>query len=81
MNDTKIKYIKILDKLYVVEKISFYEFSVSAKETDLTIDEVPNNEIFPIENFPKFKMKLPNWNGNVADFVNRSNNKKRNNNL
>jgi hypothetical protein len=68
LNDTKIKYIKILDKLYEIEKISFYEFSVSAAETDLTIDDVSASEVFPLEDFPEFKIKLHNWNGNVIDF-------------
>jgi hypothetical protein len=57
-----------LDKLYAVKKISFYDFSVSAIETDLTIEDVPASEVFPIEDFPDFKVILSNWSGKVVDF-------------
>jgi hypothetical protein len=68
VNDTKIKYIQILDKIYSVEKISFYDFSVSAVETDLTIEDVKESEVFSLDDFPEFKIKLHNWHGNVVDF-------------
>jgi hypothetical protein len=58
-----------MNKLYSVEKISFYDFSVSAVETDLTIEDVPENEIFEIEDFPDFKVILSNWSGKVVDFA------------
>lgn len=78
MNDTKIKYIKILDKLYEVEKISFYDFSVSAVETDLTLEDVPASEVFSLDDFPEFKIKLHNWHGNVVDFAEYVKNQKTN---
>ena len=68
-NDTKIKYIKILDKLYEVEKISFFTFTVEAKETELTIDDVPEQEVFDLSNFEEFKVKLHNWQGNIVDLI------------
>jgi hypothetical protein len=68
INDTKIKYIKILGKLYSVKKISFYDFSVSADETDLTIEDVSESEVFSLDDFPEFKIKLHNWHGNVLEF-------------
>lgn len=76
INDTKIKYIKIdgTDKLYKVEKISFYDFSIKAVETDLKVDDVAENEIFPIENFKEFRVTLKNGNvDNVVEFVRRWN--------
>ena len=62
INDTKIKYIKIddVDKLYQVEKISFYDFSIKAVETDLKIGDVPENEIFDISDFKEFRVTLKN---------------------
>lgn len=57
-----------MDKLYSVKKISFYDFSVSAVETDLTIEDVPTSEVFLIEDFPEFKIELYNWHGKVVDF-------------
>ena len=67
----KIKYIKIADdtKLYLVDKISFYDFTVIAKETDLTVDDVPAEEVFDITDFRDFKVKLQNWHGNVVNFA------------
>lgn len=64
INDTKIKYIKIdgTDKLYKVEKISFYDFSIKAVETDLKVGDVAENEVFPIENFKEFRVTLKNRN-------------------
>lgn len=68
INDTKIKYIKIgTDKLYEVERISFYDFSIKAVETDLKIGDVAQNEIFDISDLKDFKVTLKN--GNVDNIV------------
>lgn len=72
INDTKIRYIRIggTDKLYEVEKISFYDFSIKAVETDLKIGDVAENEIFDISEFKDFKVTLKNGNvGNIVEFV------------
>lgn len=76
--DTKIKYIKVLDKLYEVEKISFFNFSVQAKETEKTIDDVPAEEVFDLTDFKDFKITLRNWHGNVVDFMEYMKNRERN---
>ena len=68
INETRIKYIRVLDKLYEIEKISFYYFTVTAKETDKTIFDVPEKEVFDIKDFKDFKITLRNWQGNVVDF-------------
>lgn len=62
ISDTKIKYIKIGDteKLYKVENISFYDFSIKAVETDLKISDVPEKEIFSISEFKEFRITLKN---------------------
>lgn len=69
INNTRIKYIKVADKIYEVEKISFYDFSIVAKETDKTISDVPAKEVFAITDFKDFKITLRNWHGNVVDFA------------
>lgn len=71
INDTKIKYIKIgTDKLYKVENISFYDFSIKAVETDLKIGDVAENEIFDISEFRDFMVTLKNKGvGNIVEFV------------
>ena len=66
--ETRIKYIKVLDKLYEVETISFYYFTVTAKETDKSLDDVPLEEVFDITDFKDFKITLRNWQGNIVDF-------------
>ena len=68
-NDTKIKYIKVLDRLYEVERISFFTFTVEAKETELTINDVPEQEVFDLSNFEEFKVRLNNWQGNIIDLM------------
>ena len=78
INETRIKYIKIADdsKLYSVEKISFYDFTVVAKETDLTVDDVPEKDVFDITDLKEFKVTLHNWHGNVVDFMEYVKNRK-----
>lgn len=68
INNTRIKYIKILDRLYEVEKISFFYFTVQAKETDKTISDVPDEEVFDLTDFKEFHITLRNWHGNLVDF-------------
>ena len=76
--NTRIKYIKIADdsKLYSVEKISFYDFTVVAKETDLTVGDVPAEEVFDITDFRDFKVTLRNGHGNVVNFADFMKNRK-----
>lgn len=52
-----------------MEKISFYDFTVIAKETDLTVDDVPAEEVFDITDLRDFKVKLRNGCGNVVNFA------------
>lgn len=68
INETRVKYITVLDKLYEVEKISFYYFTVTAKQTDETISDVPAEEVFDLTDFKEFHVTLRNWHGNVVDF-------------
>lgn len=76
INNTRIKYIKVSDKIYEVEKISFYNFSIVVKETDKTISDVPAEEVFVITDFKDFKITLRNWHGNVVDFTEYVKNRK-----
>lgn len=72
INETKIKYIKISnsDKLYEVKKISFYDFSIKAVETDLKIADVPEEEVFDISEFKDFRVTLKNKGvGKIVEFV------------
>lgn len=69
INDTRIKYIKVLDKLYQVIKISYFNMTVAAKKTELSIPDVPQEEIFDLTELRDFKITLDNWKGRVIDMV------------
>ena len=62
-NISKIKFVSVGSKLYEVEKISFYDFSVEARETELNIDDVSKDEIFDISDMKDFKVLLINKGG------------------
>lgn len=53
-----------------MEKISFYDFSIKAVETDLKVGDVAEEEIFDISQFKDFRVTLKNRNvNNVVEFV------------
>ena len=61
INDTKIQYLLVADtKIYKVSVIDFYELAIEANETDLSIADVPENEVFPVEEFGEFRVRLCN---------------------
>ena len=69
INDTRIKYLLVASgKLYKVIDIDFWELKIEATETDLDISDVPEEEVFGIEDFKDFRIRLNNWRGNVVDF-------------
>lgn len=58
-NITKIKYVIIGDKLYEVKRISFYHMSLTAAVCDKSIEDVPVEEIFPLDELrADFKVKI-----------------------
>lgn len=69
-NNTKVKYIKVQDKLYKVTNISFFHMTVDTIETDLTVNDVSEDEIFDYEIFKDYKIKLVNESSGaeVVDF-------------
>lgn len=62
-NNTKIKYLKVNQKIYSINRISFFYMSIEAVETELSADDVPENEIWDIGDFRNYKVKLINNNG------------------
>lgn len=68
INDTKIKYISVGNKVYEVTGIQWLHSYIEAKETDLNIDDVPESEIWNIEEFKNYKVKLIN-NGGQAEVI------------
>lgn len=63
-----MKYISVADKLYKIRKISFYYMTVEAVETNLKMDDVPDNEVWDISEFEHYKVKLVN-NGVQAEII------------
>lgn len=70
INSTKIKYLKVMDKLYEVRDISFYYQTIRAVETDLSLDNAPIEEVFDIFDFKDMKVTLINKKsqGKLIDF-------------
>ena len=61
INDTKIQYISVANtKIYKVTDIDFCNLTIEAIQTDLSIADVPESELFPIEEFGEFRIRLCN---------------------
>lgn len=61
INDTKIQYISVADtKIYRVTDIDFRNLAIEATKTNLSIADVPENEVFPVEEFAEFRVRLIN---------------------
>ena len=65
-----MKYISISDKVYEIRKISFFYMEVEEVQTNLTVDDVPESEVWDIGEFEHYKVKLVNSGGNaeIIDF-------------
>lgn len=67
-----MKYISVnkANKLYEITRISFFYMTVEAVETNLTIDDVPESEVWNIWEFEHYKVKLINNSGKaeIIDF-------------
>ena len=68
INNTKIKYLKVVNKIYEIEKISFFYMTIEAIETNLTATDVPESELWDILEFKDYKIKLIN-NGGKAEIL------------
>lgn len=60
INDIKIQYLSVADKIYKVTDIDFCNLTIEATRTDLSIADVPENEVFPVEEFAEFRVRLIN---------------------
>ena len=67
INDTKIQYLLVGDKLYQVTHIDFSDLILEARECDLDVSDVLENEVFRLEDFGEFKVILRNR-GGIVDF-------------
>lgn len=61
INDTKIQYLSVADsKIYRITSIDFCNLAIETIQTDLPIADVPENEVFPVEEFEEFRVRLIN---------------------
>ncbi len=63
-----MKYLLVTDKLYEITRVSFFYMTVEAVQTDLTMNDVPESEVWDISEFRNYKVKLIN-NGGQAEIV------------
>lgn len=69
INDTKIQYLLVADKIYKVIAIDFCNLKIEAIRTDLFIQDISENEVFNISDFKGFRVLLKNGNvGNIIEF-------------
>lgn len=78
-NNTKIKYLNVTGKIYQVINISFFHMTLEAVETNLTAADVSEDELWNLDEFEKYEVKLVNngGKGEIIDFERRAVNKKR----
>lgn len=72
INQTKIRYLSAADKIYRITDINFAGLTIEANRIHLTITDVTENEVFPIEEFGEINIKLYNGCGigdDVIDFT------------
>lgn len=65
-----MKYIAVANKLYEINRISFFYMTVIAEETNLSMDDVPESEVWDISEFERYEVKLINSGGKaeIVDF-------------
>lgn len=68
INITKIKYIKVLHKVYSITDISFSDMTIKAVETKGSIADIPEDEIFNVTELSEFRLTLVN-NGGLATVI------------
>ena len=70
INNTKIKYLQVENQIYEIKKISFFYMTIEGVETDLTVDDVCEDELWDLEEFKNYRVKLINGSGKaeIVDF-------------
>lgn len=57
------------DRLYEVTKFLFFHMTIEAVQTDLTVDDVCEDEIWDIGEFRNYRLKLTNGSGGKGEIV------------
>jgi len=69
INDTIIKYLSVVNKIYEVTSINWLHSYLEAKETNLSVGDVEETELWDIAEFEDFHVRLVNGEG-VAKVIN-----------
>lgn len=56
-------------KLYKVVNIDFWDLTIEARKCDVSASDVPEEELFQLEDFEEFKITLRNKGGKVVNFA------------
>ena len=69
-NISKIKYLSVADsKIYKVKDIDFCNLTIEATETDLSIVDVPEDELWDISYFEDYRIRLINGGSRMGEIV------------
>ena len=68
INNTKIQYLSISDKIYKVTSIDWQHLTLEAEETGLHVYGVPESELWDVSELEEFKIRLTNGKGK-ADVI------------
>lgn len=55
-------------KLYEVVNIDFWDLTIEAREMNLDISNISENEVFRLQDFKEFHVTLCNKDGKIVDF-------------
>ena len=69
INDTKIQYLSVVNKIYQVKSIDSRNMKIEATQTDLTIADVPENELWDISYFEDYRIRLINGGSRMGEIV------------
>ena len=68
-NDTKIKYINVVGKIYIIDYISFATMTIKAVEYDVPAAELPESEVWQLHELDEFKITLRNRQTKPSDVI------------
>lgn len=59
------------EKIYKVTDIDFCILTIEVSETDISVDDIPENEVFPVGELRELIIRLSNGSvmGRIIDFV------------
>ena len=67
INNTKIQYLSLAGKIYKVTNIDLCNQTIEATRIDLSVADIPESEVFPVEEFGEFRIKLINCGDKKSD--------------